>query len=220
MEKSTVALSVITAALVGYVVYEQMTPETAVDAPVSTDVVPSPVGRSRALGLSRRARRSRKDTKECRNAKIGTPAFARCATQLGAGRNVIPGDPLNAAHNINTAFVNDEFTSLGSTRIPGNINTGFVNDEFTSLGGAAFPFTDTATSRETKSDSRHLDFPTPNALQFKLKGGGGGTPLGAAVSPSAMGASREEILKSSRRAIKTTVSSNIGGQLNLLHPLE
>lgn len=186
------ALSVITAALVGYVVYEQMAPETAADAAVSPS---SPVVRPAELGRSRRARRARQDTKECRNAKIGTPAFARCATELGAGRNVIPG----------------------------NINTAFVNDEFTSLGGAAFPFTDTATSRETKGDSRHLDRHTPNALHFKLKGGdseGGGSPLGAAVSPSAMGASREEILQSTKRAVNTTVSSNIGGQLNLLHPLE
>lgn len=201
MEKSTIALSLITLGLVGYVAYEHMVPENA-------DSEPEPETLE-AVGRSRRHRRATSNSKRCNNVKIGSPDFARCANELGAARNIIAGDPLNVAHNINTAFVHDEYTPQGASK-----------------KGKAFPFTDSSNSRDGRNESKDARLPPPNALMFKKKSGEAnpfvaqGSALGAAVSPSAMGASKEEILQSTKRPVKTTVASNTGGNLNLLHPLE
>lgn len=215
MDNSTVALSVATVGLVGYVLYEHTMSADAGDAGLSSTSLDA----TAALGMSRKARRSRKSrlsNKDCQNVSIDSPDFARCATELGTGRTVLPGDPTQVAHNI---------------------NRGFVKDSFTPQGAAAFPFAAT-NAREGTREGRKVGpkmfdeygkrfgntEKKTNPLMFKAKGGveerGAGSSLGAAVSPSAMGASREEILQSTKVAVPLTVESNTGGQLNLLHPLE
>ena len=216
MDTSMLTLSVVTAALVGYVVYEQVTSSTeeSTTTPSETPVGRSRLGRAR-LGRSR-AKRSRDSPSSCANAKIGTPDFARCATELGAGRNVLPGDPVNVAHNINTAFVNDEFTPQGAAAFPFS-DSRSTRDGSREDGRRVGP---ELTGRSTQGDDDPLKFNKKSGSLDASSGEGGTQYLGAAVSPSAMGASREEILQSTKKAVKTTVSSNTGGNLNLLHPLE
>jgi len=106
--------------------------------------------------------------------------------ELGAGRTVLPTNPVNVAHNINTKFTNKAYGHLGSSPFP------------------------------PPKHRKPWDRESPNPFRFNRKSG----ELGAAVSPSAMGASMEEILQSTKKAVETTVESNTGGQLNLLHPLD
>ena len=229
MDKSTVALSVATVGLVGYVLYEHTMSgdaessstymdagDTSLDALDALDASSTSLD---AVGMSRKARRRRRQRlspKDCANVSIDSPDFVRCSPELGTARTVLPGDPTRVAHNI---------------------NRGFVNDSFTPQGAAAFPFT----ARNAREGTREGGKVRPkmfdeygkrfggtkkksNPLMFKAKGGvevpSAGSLLGAAVSPSAMGASREEILQSTKVAVPLTVESNTGGQLNLLHPLE
>ncbi|CAN0368998.1 unnamed protein product [Ectocarpus sp. 6 AP-2014] len=146
------------------------------------------------LGTSRKARRPQKVREGCKNVKIDSPEFHRCGIELGVSRTTVAGNPERLANNINTAFVNDSFAPLSAS---------------------AFPF-------RAKDGGKKLSQVDP--LLFKGKGGNlkaaEPSALGAAVSPSAMGASREEMLQSSKRAVPTKVFVNKGGQLNLLHPLE
>ena len=238
MEKSTVALYLITLALVGIVAREGM--QTKMKKNTKNDADLAPVGRNR------KAKRS------CDNVDISSPDFARCANELGSGRNVLPANPEDVARKFNRGFVKDAFAPQGAKLVKAPLgrnrkakrsntddarcnNVKISSPDFarcaTQVGasklGNAFPFTDAANTRADRNESRHLSLPTPNGLMFKGKGGEinpfvgkNGSSLGAAVSPSAMGASMEEILKSTRKAVNTTVSSNTGGNLNLLHPLE
>lgn len=213
MDSSTIALSLITVGLAGYVAYESFGSGTA-----DTDVaIAEPVG------SRRRGRRERSNTERCRDVKIGSPDFARCANDLGAARNIIAGNPENVAHNINTSFVNDEYAPKDGS----SLGNAFMSADASNFGNA-FPFTDAGNTWDDSNDSTYADLPAPNAFMFMDKSSAsnpfvavdGGSALGAAVSPSAMGASKEEIMQSTKRAVDTTVSSNTGGNLNLLHPLE
>ena len=213
MDKSTVALSVATVGLVGYVLYEHT---MSGDAGLSSNTSSTSLD---AVGMSRRARRSRKQRlsdKDCANVSIDSPDFARCSTELGTARTVLPSDPTRVAHNINRGFVNDSFTPQGAAAFP---FTATNAREGTREGGKVRPkMFDEYGKRFGNTEKKS------NPLMFKAKGGaeepGAGSLLGAAVSPSAMGASREEILQSTKVAVPLTVESNTGGQLNLLHPLE
>lgn len=175
MDKPTIVMAVLTITLVGYVIFERL--QSADEKPPST---------AGALGRYR-GRRSRSRRPDCSKVSIDSPDFARCSTELGAGRTVLPGDPVNVAHNINTEYISDSYDPQGSS---------------------IFPPKPRKTPRNTGNKS--------NPFAFNVKSG----QLGAAVSPSAMGASMEEILQSTRKPVETTVESNTGGQLNLLHPLD
>lgn len=175
MDKPTIVLSVLTVVLVGYVLLERA--KSGEDAPDTPAV---------ALGRYRKRRASRRQ-RNCSNVKIDSPNYARCQMELGAGRTVLPGNPVNVAHNINTGFVTDSYDHLGSSPFP-----------------------------PKSSNRRRSRQPWEDPFKFNKKSG----QLGAAVSPSAMGASMDEILQSTKKAVETTVESNTGGQLNLLHPLD
>lgn len=208
MDNSAVALSVATVGLVGYVLYERaMSSDPGLES--SSSVAPAPVG------MSRRSRRSQKPPRgiDCKNVSIGSPDFARCSTELGAGRTVLAGDPVHVAHNINTGFVNDEYTPQGAQAFPFSASS---ISEGTREGGRVNPkMFDEYGKRFGNKDKKS------NPLAFKGKSGPElGVALGAAVSPSAMGASREEMLQSTKVVVPLTVDSNTGGNLNLLHPLE
>lgn len=184
MDKSTIVLSVVTVVLVGYVVFEQAR---------------SGGGRNTPSALGRR-RRQRLD---CSNVSIDSPDFARCSTELGAGRTVLPGNPVNVAHNINNAFVADSYEPQGAAAFP--LKPPRPHQPSGPGRKKPNPFSPKNPKSRESSDP----------LMFNLKSG----QLGAAVSPSAMGASMEEIMQSTKKAVETTVESNTGGQLNLLHPL-
>lgn len=174
MDKPTIVLSVLATFLVAYVLLKRAkSGEDSSDTP--------------AVALGRfRTRRTRRRKRDCSNVNIESPNFARCQMELGAGRTVLPGNPVNVAHNINTGFVTDTYDHLGSSAYP-----------------------------PKSSNRRRARQPWENPFKLKMKSG----QLGAAVSPSAMGASMDEILQSTKKAVETTVESNTGGQLNLLHPL-
>ena len=194
MDKSTVALAAATVLLVVYVLYEQTQANSSgskESAPLGRSCRP-PLGKSRkALGRSRKSTRGQATSEFCKGVSISSPDFARCATELGTQRTTLPGNPARLAHNINTSFVNDNFSPNHA---------------------AAFPF------RAGDGES------TTSSGLFKSKNGtlvaNDKASLGAAVSPSAMGASREEMLQSTKRVVPVKVFSNTGGNLNLLHPLE
>lgn len=214
MDKSGVTLAVLTVLLVAFVLYEKNKthPHDGGEVINGGDVISDTTETSEVLG----SRRGRAKTVGCDDVSIGSPAFARCAMELGAGRTVLPGNPSNVAHNINTAFVQDSYSPVGAAKFKRKSREALQKIKKKG-GGKAFPF----------SESRGRE--GGNALMFKTKSGvvegmgdhSGGTKfLGAAVSPASLGASVEEILQSTKVVVEPTVSSNTGGQLNLLHPLD
>jgi len=94
--------------------------------------------------LGAKSKNSRRDEPEgCDNVAIDSPDFARCAT-LGAGRTVLPGNPVKQAHNLNSEFVQDNFdTNAGNLGNPFamKVDDSFVKDDF--LGGAKVASKDT-----------------------------------------------------------------------------
>ncbi|CAN0048739.1 unnamed protein product [Scytosiphon promiscuus] len=95
-----------------------MSTDAGVSDPTSDATTTADTSSAEALGMSRKARRARRfrSTIDCANVTIDSPDFARCSTELGAGRTVLAGDPVNVAHN--TAFVNDSFTPQGAQAFP------------------------------------------------------------------------------------------------------
>lgn len=85
----------------------------------------------------------RHEPEGCDKVAIDSPDFARCAT-LGAGRTVLPGNPENQAHNINTEFVQDNFdTNAGNLGNPFamKVDDSFIKEDF--LGGSKVEASDT-----------------------------------------------------------------------------
>lgn len=214
MSTSGVSLAVLTVVVLGFVLYQKSLMTPSVTAEVAGTET------SEVLG----SRRGRAKTSGCENVSIDSPDFARCATELGSGRTVLRGDPVNVAHNINTAFVNDNFSAVGAAKFRRQSRKTLQKVKQQNTANA-FPFSESM-SGPIKSTQGQLG---SNALLFQTNGDELGAVaghtegtkfLGAAVSPSSLGASREEILQSTRVVVEPTVSSNTGGQLNLLHPLE
>lgn len=156
----------------------------------------------------------RKEPLNCDNVALDSPNFEKCAT-LGSGRTVLPGNPVNTAHNINTAFVQDNFVPVGNP-FSKSLENDFAKDGFMGAslitkakapiseeGAKAFPFATKSSGR----DGGLKKAPFRSTLT-----------LGAAVSPSAnLGMSQEEVEQSAKRLDETNVvQQTTGGQLNLL----
>lgn len=96
------------------------------------------------------------EPKGCDRVSIDSPDFERCAT-LGAGRTVLPGNPIRSAHNINTGFVQENFEPVGNP-FAMKVDDSLVKEDFlggakidpdtakiSRAGGQAFPFSQKGT---------------------------------------------------------------------------
>ena len=245
MEKSAITLVVLTIALLAFVVFQQskMGPKAPRPSEPKAEPKPEPTEPVQPEVLGRRSGRAK--TSGCENVKIGSPDFARCSTDLGSGRTVLAGDPKKLANPLRSEFVSNEFTPAGAakfrsakkgkktakafpfsesrpSRADKKVDADKVFDkngelkkakkfdlskrstQGSSLGANALFFQSPPAEGETVGTASHSE-----GTKF----------LGAAVSPSAMGASKEEIIQASQIAVETRVSSNTDGNLNLLHPL-
>jgi len=152
-DTTTIALGSVAAILVIYAAMSMGNPMSA----------PATLGsrrktRPRATLGAKNKNKRRQGLKGCENVAIDSPDFERCAT-LGAGRSVLPGKPTRVAHNLNTGFVQDNFTPVGQVNpFEKKITEDFVKDDFlgaTTLedstrkisraGGQAFPFSQSTT---------------------------------------------------------------------------
>jgi hypothetical protein len=105
----------------------------------------------------------------CDDVAIDSPDFARCATALGSGRTVLPGNPSKIANNINTGFISAEYsTPLGNTFAAKNpfatkVDDSFIRSDYRTVGASsieasrkpiskagaqAFPFSQKGTGNE------------------------------------------------------------------------
>lgn len=167
----------------------------------------------------------------CNNVSIDSPDFARCSTTLGSGRSVLRSRP--RGDNIVSTFTKDNYAGekLGN---PFSVRSG------PNLGsGEAFPFSsksgdNVSSFSEIKREASGAKGSAKTKLLGDKKNNVRGqnfvsnirqktlNSLGAAVSPSStkLGASAKDIAQATNKLKDTnTVSSNSGGNLNLLHPL-
>lgn len=183
---------------------------------------------------------------DCRDVALDSPDFGRCSTTLGSGRSVVRSKP--RADNMKSSFLKSQY-KLGnpfSMKVDDGFKKD-TDRKLGSSGGEAFPFSQSgsgssslkphegegsghkfqdvygkthitsieAPPRGSSRSSVTLGSTVENGMKFKA------AFLGAAVSPSAsLGASPEEMTQSTRKLDGIDkVSSNTGGNLNLLHPL-
>lgn len=189
------------------------------------------------LGKARKPRASL-GSLDCTNVDIDSPNFTRCS--LGSGRSVIRSKP--RGESLNHGFKEDNYKVRGGAL--GNpfavkLDDNFNKDTDRRLGAKAFPFSKSGAlpkyakveatrnksmkyaqkeHRGHKFDKIHKGSVSPGASVDGM--GYNEAFLGAAVSPSTLGATPEEIAQSTNKLDHINeVASNTGGNLNLLHPL-
>lgn len=240
---TTILLAALATVLVLYVVQQERRPSTSIVRLGNKKKKPrASLGKN--LGSA-----TKNSMAGCENVKIDSPDFARCSTTLGSGRSVVPAKPRSDnitdaftkdnynlgnpfAVKIDDGLKPDTNRKLGAQAYP------FSQSGATSPTG---PRTSTKQLVAPKEDVRGQKFERVNArtttkssVEPPARGSSrssvtlGSTQergvkfqsLGAAVSPSSLGASPKEMTKLSQKLDNVnTVASNTGGNLNLLHPL-
>lgn len=208
-DSSLIVLSVVVALLVFYVIKEESRPKKRRPAPGESE---SPVGSSRkrpsaSLGAP-----------DCTDIDVDSPDFARCS--LGGGRSILRS---NGGDRLNRAFKKDSYSGNRFSR---------------KSGGGAFPFSTGGGELAKEKVKKHFgakekehrghkfDKPRIHSRVGPVEAPARGSSrasvesLGAAVSPSSLGATPAEIAQSTNKLDGINkVVSNTGGNLNLLHPL-
>lgn len=201
-DRSLIVLTVIVALLVFYVIKEE---RRSKKKPKKT-----PLGSKKRPSASLGA-------PGCTDVDVDSPDFARCS--LGGGRSILR---TTGGDRLNRAFKKDNYS----------------NNRFSRKHGDAFPFSSggeaAATTRkhhrfgakEKESRGHKFDKPRINSRVGPVEAPPRGSSrasvdsLGAAVSPSSLGATPAEIAQSTNKLDGINkVVSNTGGNLNLLHPL-
>lgn len=238
---TTLLLAALATVLVLYVVQQERSPSTA--TAVGKNKKPrASLGKN--LGSA-----TKNSMAGCENVSIDSPDFARCSTTLGSGRSVVPAQPRSDnitdaftkdnyslgnpfAVKIDDSLKPDTNKKLGAQAYP------FSQSGATSPTG---PRTSTKQLVAPKENVRGQKFERANArtdtkisveppargssrssvtLGYTQERGVKFQSLGAAVSPSSLGASPQEMTQLSQKLDNVNkVASNTGGNLNLLHPL-
>lgn len=187
------------------------------------------------VGMLKKPRASLGRAAKCSDVAIDSPDFQRCAQTLGAGRSVVRSTP--RADRITNTFMKDNY-KLGNP-FAVKIDDNFTKDTDRKLGaGKAFPFSKSGelpkhmktmkkTMKTSSSGANVVEAPArgssrPSVTLGSTVNGMGYNKafLGAAVSPSSLGATPEEIAQAASQLDDINkVASNTGGNLNLLHPL-
>ena len=187
---------------------------------------------------------------DCANVGIDSPDFARCSTTLGSGRSVVRsqprGDNLNDSFKKDNYSLGNPFAvklddslkpdtnrKLGAQAYPFSQSGAMPNNKESTA--ASLPVAKSLGARGQKFEGgKARGANTTSSVEAPARGSSrsavtvGSTQergvkfrsLGAAVSPSSLGASSQEMSQLSQKLDNVdSVASNTGGNLNLLHPL-
>lgn len=214
-DATTMMLATIATVIVLYIVQQEQSPRSKRKSKKSAEQPEQPVG------MLKKPRASLGRAK-CSDVAIDSPDFERCAQTLGSGRSVVRSRP--RADRMNNTFMKDSYKAPAPGPL-GNpfavkIDDDFAKDTDRKLGaGKAFPFS--KLKRRVEAPARGSSRPSVTMASTVENGMGYNKAfLGAAVSPSTLGATPEEIAQAASQLDDINkVASNTGGNLNLLHPL-